>query len=212
MDKTRFVYRLFTTPRRCTETSRLTTFCIVSVSTNGFDEIETSLPKFIFHRGLPSSQLVDEFMAERRHRIVVLDDLMHKPSRDVDMELLFTQGCHHRKLSVICLTQILFSRGSKARSIALNTYYLVIMRNARDASQAATFGRQLFPNNGKTLTEAMDDATSYPYGYLIVDTSPNVPTLNTDSELACSREKNQSCIRCENRTKRSVVESVVSRS
>ena len=70
-----------------------------------FEEMEKTIPRLSFHKGLPSMQTVDEFTAERRHRLIVLDDLMHRVVRDVDMKLLFTQGCHHRRLSVLFLTQ-----------------------------------------------------------------------------------------------------------
>jgi len=108
-----------------------------------------------------------------RHRLIVLDDLMHRVVQNVDMELLFTQGCHHRRLSVVFITQNIFPRGTKSRTIALNTTYLVMMKNVRDVSQVATLGRQLFPGRSKILTSAFADATSLPFGYLVVDMSPH---------------------------------------
>lgn len=71
------------------------------------------------------------------------------------------------------MTQNLFQRGSRSRTIALNTYYLVLMKNVRDASQIAFLGRQLFPGHSNFLLEAYADATKSPYGYLLVDTSPH---------------------------------------
>lgn len=71
------------------------------------------------------------------------------------------------------MTQNLFQRGSRSRIIALNTYYLVLMKNVRDASQIAFLGRQLFPGHSNFLTEAYAYATKSPYGYLLVDTSPH---------------------------------------
>lgn len=89
------------------------------------------------------------------------------------MELLFTQGCHHRRLSVLFLTQNLYVQGSRSRTIALNTTYLVLMKNVRDVSQIATLGRQLYPGKSKVLMQAFEDATATPYGYLVVDMSPH---------------------------------------
>lgn len=71
------------------------------------------------------------------------------------------------------MTQNLFQRGSRSRTIALNTYYLVLMKKVRDASQIAFLGRQLFSGHSNFLTEAYADATKSPYGYLLVDTSPH---------------------------------------
>ena len=78
----------------------------------------------------------------------------------VDMELLLSKGCHHRRLSVDLLTQNLFPIGSKSKIIALSTTYLVLMKNVRDASQIATLGRQLYPGRSNLLTEAYVDSTS----------------------------------------------------
>jgi hypothetical protein len=138
-----------------------------------FDDMEQELSNLTLRRGLPSSEELEEFTKDRKHGLIVLDDLMHRVVQDADAELLFTQGCHHRRVSVVFLTQNLFPRGSKSRTIALNTYYLVLMKNARDASQVCTLGRQLFPGRGRLLTEAYTDATREPYGYLLVDTSPH---------------------------------------
>lgn len=133
-----------------------------------FDEMAQTIPNISFHQGLPTMDTIEEFTAERKHRLIVLDDLMHRVVHDVDMELLFTQGCHHRRISVLFLKQNVYIQGNRSRTIALNTTYLVLMKNVRDASQIATLGRQLFPGRSKILTEAYTDAvTSTPYGYLM---------------------------------------------
>lgn len=92
---------------------------------------------------------------------------MHRVVRDADMELLFTQGCHHRRLSVVLITQNLFPKGSKSKAIALNTYYLILMKNARDASQISMLSRQLYPGCSSLLVEAYKDATKQSFGYLV---------------------------------------------
>ena len=86
-----------------------------------FEEMKKTIPNITFHQGLPSPEVIDEFTADRRHRLIVLDDLMHRVVQNVDMELLFTQGCHHRRLSVVFITQNMFPSGTKSRTIALNT-------------------------------------------------------------------------------------------
>lgn len=138
-----------------------------------FDEMESDIPNLTFHKGLPTPELIETFAADRRHRLIVLDDLMHSVVENADMELFFTQGCHHRRISVIFLTQNLFPKGAKARTIALNTYYIVLMKNVRSGSKVSTLGKQLFPGNARLLSTAYKYATNYPYGCLIVDASPH---------------------------------------
>ena len=138
-----------------------------------FDEMQSHIPNFTLHEGLPSEEDIENFTLKQKHSLIVLDDLMHKVGKSPEMELLFTQGCHHRNLSVIFLTQNIFQQAKFARTIALNTHYLILFRNLRDASQVAHLGRQLYPGKGQILTEAYQEATSQPYGYLVLDMSPH---------------------------------------
>ena len=97
---------------------------------------------------------------------------MHEVMRSKEMELLFTQGCHHRKVSVIMITQNLYPGGKHARTIALNTWYLVLMKNIRDISQVGVLGRQLYPGKSGVFMKAYEDALNTRHGYFIVDMSP----------------------------------------
>lgn len=139
--KTRFVYRLLThlDDMYAKEPPKRIIYCY-GVHQPLFDEIEQHISNLEFHQGIPSNETIQDFTSDRQHTLIILDDLMHKVIQDVVMELLFTQGCHHRRLSVIFITQNIFPRGSKSRTIALNTYYLVLMKNMRNASQITTLG------------------------------------------------------------------------
>lgn len=144
--KTRFVYHLLThlDDMYAKEPPKRILYCY-GIHQPLFDEKEQHISNLEFHQGIPSNETIQDFTSDRQHTLIILDDLMHKVLQDVDMELLFTQGCHHRRLSVIFITQNIFPRGSKSRTIALNTYYLVLMKNMRNASQITTLGRQLYP-------------------------------------------------------------------
>lgn len=171
--KTRFVYRLLTdlTEMYGGEPPKKILYCY-GIHQPLFDDMERQFSTLTLHHGLPSTETIEEFTSELEHTLIVLDDLMHRVVQNTDMEVLFTQGCHHRRISVIFITQNLFPRGSKSRTIALNTYYLVLMKNARDVSQVSILSRQLYPGRSRLLVEAYRDATKHAFGYLIVDTSP----------------------------------------
>lgn len=124
--------------------------------------------KVSFMQGLPTNSDLDRL--PKGHNVVVLDDLMHDVSKDKGMEALFTRGAHHKNLTIIYLTQNLFSKGS--RTISLNVHYWILMRSPRDTSQIQTLGRQVFPTRSKALWEAYKDATANQYGYLCLDLSP----------------------------------------
>jgi hypothetical protein len=56
--------------------------------------------------------------------------------------------------------------------MSLNSHYLVLFKNPRDATQFNTLARQMYPNNWKFAIEAYRDAKEHPYGYLLVDLKP----------------------------------------
>ena len=92
---------------------------------------------------------------------------------------LFTRGSQHRNLTVIYLVQNVYNQGKSQRTISLNSHYSVVFRNGRDASQFRTMAFQICPSDGKWLVEAFTDATSKPYGYLVLDHHPSTPEDQT---------------------------------
>jgi hypothetical protein len=135
-----------------------------------FDDIET-IPNVTIQQGLPMN--IDDWCPEAKHRLIIIDDLMDKVVNDMDMCLLFTQGCHHKHISTIYITQNLFLQGKYARTISLNTQYVILFRSLRDASQITTLGRQLFPGKSKLLTQVYEDIMKKSYAYLVIDNSPH---------------------------------------
>ena len=142
-----------------------------------YREMEQSIPGITFLEGLPSKLEIEDFTLDRHHHIIVLDDLMHRVIQDSDVELLFTQGCHHRKFSVVFFTQNFFPKGTKSRTLTLITTYLILMKNVRDVSQVATLGRQISPGRSKVLTEVYLDSVQLPFGYLVIDMAFTLRTI-----------------------------------
>ena len=132
-----------------------------------FNEMKNQIPNITFHKGLPDN--LESFSRGYNHCAIVLDNLMDSVVKDVEMQRLFTQGAHHLKLSVLFLTHNCFQQGKCARTIALNTHYLILFRNMRDGQQIVSLGKQLFPGNGMALVESYKDATKQAYGYLVLD-------------------------------------------
>ena len=122
-----------------------------------------------FFQGLPTLDTIVE-ISDNGPVLIVLDDLVHKIVNDQDMLLLFTQGSHHRNISVIFMTQNLYYGGKNARSIALNVKYMVLFANPRDSLQIKYLGRQLFPSDSRGFYEAYIDAIrTNEWGYLFID-------------------------------------------
>ena len=173
--KTSFVYNLLKEKDQLFEPSppEAVLYCY-SVYQPLFDEMESMTPNFEIHKGVPSMDKLDEFTADRNHKVIVIDDLMLDVINNSDICKLFTDGCSHRGLSVFFLTHNLFPQGKCARTMSLNTSYIVLFQNMRDALQIGTLSRQIFPTKPAHLIDAYNDSTARDHGYLIVDLLPNV--------------------------------------
>ena len=112
--------------------------------------------------------IFDSLTPEQRN-ILVLDDQMAVASSSKSVADFFTKGSHHRNLTVIYLVQNVYNQGNSLRTILLNSNYNVVFRNGRNTSQYRTMAYQICPRDGQWLVEAFTDATSEPYGYLVLD-------------------------------------------
>lgn len=131
-----------------------------------FQPIFASLLKVEFHEGLPD---VGQFDGRKRV-LLIIDDLMNEADQNICN--LFTKLSHHRNVSVVFITQNLFHRNRFVRTMNLNTQYIIMFKNPRDAGQVATLARQMYPGKSKFVVEAYKDATKEPYGYLLIDLRP----------------------------------------
>jgi GTPase SAR1 family protein len=127
-----------------------------------------TLKNIEFIEGMPELSMFDE----RKHTLLILDDLMLDASKDQTITKLFTQISHHMNVSILYLTQNLFQEGKQNRTVSLNSHYMVLFKNPRDASQIACLARQMFPRNSAFMIEAFKNATAKPYSYLFLDLKP----------------------------------------
>ena len=110
-----------------------------------------------------------EILKDASQSFVVLDDLIHYP-KDV-ISKIFTVYSHHYNFSVIFTTQNLFNKS--IREILLNSHFVVLFKNCRDATQFQTFMWQTFQQNAKNAFQAYKNATLEARGYLLLDFRPD---------------------------------------
>ena len=104
--------------------------------------------------------------------VVVFDDLLQEGSDNSQVCSLFTRG-RHLNFSVIFLSQNLYHQGKHSRDISLNTDYLILYKNPRDATQIRTLGQQMYPQSKHFLSWAYNDAVNKEqYGHLVLDLKP----------------------------------------
>ena len=85
--------------------------------------------------------------------LIIIDDLMAET--DELVTILFTRKIHHRNTSVLYLVQNLFPKNKESRTISLNSQYMVVFKNPRDASQMSHLARQMYPERVKFVQEAL---------------------------------------------------------
>ena len=125
-----------------------------------------------FHQGLPTQQDLDEWSNPGTHLVLVLDDLMGEACSSESVMSIFTIQCHHKNITVLFLTQNVFPPGKYARSISLNSHYIILCKSKRDLLQIQTLGKQIFPGQSSFFVASYQDAVSQPFGYLVCDLHP----------------------------------------
>ena len=127
------------------------------------DDLCENVNNYILREGLP-----DSFADIEPYSCIVLDDLMEEAKNHAGVTGLFTKLVHHKKLFVVMLTQNFFQKG-ETRTRRLNAQYMIIFKNPSDATQIATIGRQMYPQDPKFLPAVFKSATARPHGYIFID-------------------------------------------
>lgn len=110
---------------------------------------------------------------DKKNRLVILDDMMRESNENVVD--LFTKHSHHLSASVIFICQNIFHKGKGQRDISLNSHYIIAYKSPRDRTQIASLARQIEPGNASYISEIFADATTIPYGYLLLDLTQTTP-------------------------------------
>ena len=151
-----------------------------------------------FEEGLPNASMFDSSM----RNLIVIDDLMAET--DERVMTLFTKKSHHRNTSVLYLVQNLFPQNKESRSISLNSQYMVVFKNPRDASQMSHLARQMYPGrviSFKRLLKTLRRYRTAIYWSISNRTRPKTcvcarPSFQTTvfSTCTCRRYKKTACV------------------
>ena len=139
-----------------------------------YERLAQYKPDIEFCKGPMTEDLYSTF-SPNENNLLVVDDQMADASKSNQLEKYFVQGSHHRNLTVVFIVQNLFEKGQAMRTSSLNTHYLVLFKHPRDKGQVGILGRQMYPSKWRNFVSVMEDATSAPYSYLVVDLKPDTP-------------------------------------
>jgi len=107
-----------------------------------------------------------------RPGILISDDAMGHCSDDERILDLFTKVSHYCDVTCLYLTQNLFPPEKFSRSISLNTQYIIAFNNPHHTLGLQTLAQQAFARQVPFVWESFQDATSHPFGYLMLDLHP----------------------------------------
>lgn len=121
-------------------------------------------------RHLPSAQEIDDLTEAHLETgsIIIIDDFQEHLTPDT-VEI-FTNKCHHRNVVIILLAQNIFCPRPGFRTISLNSTFVLLFKNPRDASQIICFAKQFASGSVSWLIEAYREATRNAHSYLLFDT------------------------------------------
>ena len=130
-----------------------------------------------FIRGIPTDINDDDYFDSEYNNLLIFDDLMENTTNSSAIAELYTEGSHHRNLSVINLVQNLYHKGKQNRTINLNNHYIILFKNPRDQLIPTYIARQMYPENNKHFINKYKEATKPPYGYLLIDLKQDTDDL-----------------------------------
>ena len=128
-----------------------------------------SIPEVEFVEGLPDLKSLNK----DTRKLIIIDDLMQETDQRVSQ--LFTKYSHHHNISCFYIVQALFNKNKENRVISLNAHYMILFKSPRDKSQIMHLARQMYPGQSRFLQDVFEEATSRPYGYLLVDLKQDTP-------------------------------------
>ena len=139
-----------------------------------YENLQKRIPLIEFVHGIPDYLNSPQFINPGKRNLIFFDDLMTEAKCDERIADLFTKGSHHRNISIVYLTQNVFLQGKVCRDIALNTQYLVLFNNPIDRQQLVTLARRVYPSPSAMFMKRFEEATSRPYGYLVIDLKSSI--------------------------------------
>ena len=121
-------------------------------------------------KGVPTHLELQNIYEKPNHKLLCLDDLLLKitPS-SVIYDLFFIKG-NHQNISVLFITQLLFSQ--QLKHLSLNAHYFIFMRSVRNTSQISRLASQLGMNDRIKNAFAHILRDEEPYTYLLIDLNP----------------------------------------
>ena len=121
-----------------------------------------------FVRGV-NFEFIDSLKNNGAKYLLIFDDSCEEVCNSKAFVDIPTAG-RHRGLSTIYIEHNFFHQSKLGRDVELQNTHIVLFKSPRDAMQVTTLSTQL--SLGSELVDWYRDATSVPFGHLLIDLSP----------------------------------------
>ena len=122
---------------------------------------------------VPDLKDLTESFRRKAGSICIIDDFLLDVSKDITE--IFTVISHHYKICVFLLSQSIFPKNPFFRELSINAKYIVLHKNPRENAQISHLARQINPTDSKSVVQAIRDATSAPYSYVVLNLHQETP-------------------------------------
>ena len=133
-----------------------------------YDVMQKEIENLEFVQGV-NFEFIDSLKNNGTKYFLIFDDSWEEICNSKDFVDIATAG-RHRGLSTIYIKHNLFHQSKLGRDVELQNTHIVPFKSPRDVMQVTTLSTQLGP--GSELVDSYRDATSVPFGHLLVDLSP----------------------------------------
>ena len=133
-----------------------------------YDVMQKDIENLEFVRGV-NFEFIDLLENNGTKYLLIFDDSCEQICNSKAFVDLATAG-RHRGLSTIHIKHNLFHQSKLGRDVELQNTDIVLFKSPRDVMQATTLSTQL--GLGSELVDWYRDATSVPFGHLLIDLSP----------------------------------------
>ena len=133
-----------------------------------YDVMQKEIESLEFVRGV-NFEVIDSLKNNGTKYLLIFDDSCEEICNSKAFVDTATAG-RHRGLSTIYIKHNLFHQSKLGRDVELQNTHIVLFKSPRDVMQVTTLSTQL--GLGSELVDWYRDATSVPFGHLLIDLSP----------------------------------------
>ena len=133
-----------------------------------YDDMQKEIEDLEFVQGV-NFEFIDSLKNNGTKYLLIFDDSCEEICNSKAFVDIATAG-RHRGLSTIYIKHNLFHQSKLGRDVELQNTHIVLFKSPRDVMQVTTLSTQL--GLGSELVDWYRDATSVPFGHLLIDLSP----------------------------------------